>query len=867
MKSTVRFLAGLLFSLVIITPIRAQVKGASPQSNLQDLAKSGSTYAVVIGISNYRDPLIPDLKYADRDAEAFANWLRSPAGYSLPDSSIRFLANQQATTAQMIMAMDWLIEVSRPGDQVYIYFSGHGDVERVTKFNLGYLLTYDSPPAVYGAGAFSLQYLQAILSTLSENEVQVVMITDACRAGKLAGSEVNGTQVTATRLAQQFASEIKILSCQPDEYSLEGNQWGGGRGCFSYHLEDALYGFADADQNLSVDLLELRRYLEDKVSVEAAPQSQVPTVSGALKTKIAAVNLQELASRKAAKGKSSVAFAAIDDRGSDVYQIGSTDTSAHRLYAQFLNAIEQGNLMAPSGKSANEYFIRLLEMPKLASLYGNLKRKFAAALMDEGQIIINKIMETDPEQLDNIWADKVNYDHLHAYYQRAADILGSQHYAYADLKAKEHYFQALTVRKENYPDSSSTWRTSEKRRLLHRALAFDSSIAVIYEALANTFPANSSGALAMYQHAAKLAPNWVLIHYNLSRNLWLSDPIAAISSSKNAILLDSGFLRPYNWIAWIYDENGHPDSATIWRKLYVEKFNHKFQNDPLNITAFEYNDVGNALWGLKEHQRAKEFLLLGGKITQGKYSPIYSNLHVVYTDLFEFDNAIQACQRQIQLEVFEKDNFAHIGNIYFNFLNKETQAIAAFSRAGDYTDLDLVQSWFLLDASKAFMLAKEHAKNDVAMSFYAGESAQRLDMIDTANTYFERVIRSSNIEFKPNQYFYPDFLFVALAYDRLGRTEEANTLISNAAAALDDDPWLYFNLARYKANTHQPDEAVEAIYKALEAGWSPNPLQWLQGTLCDHLLNPIRETDAYKQLVRTHFPKYYDFATRVPGKH
>jgi hypothetical protein len=39
-----------------------------------------STRAVVVGISDYQSSDIPDLKYAHRDAEAFAAWLKSPAG-------------------------------------------------------------------------------------------------------------------------------------------------------------------------------------------------------------------------------------------------------------------------------------------------------------------------------------------------------------------------------------------------------------------------------------------------------------------------------------------------------------------------------------------------------------------------------------------------------------------------------------------------------------------------------------------------------------------------------------------------------------------------------------------------------------------
>ena len=37
-----------------------------------------STYAVVVGISDYQDEDIPDLRFADKDALAFAGFLQSP---------------------------------------------------------------------------------------------------------------------------------------------------------------------------------------------------------------------------------------------------------------------------------------------------------------------------------------------------------------------------------------------------------------------------------------------------------------------------------------------------------------------------------------------------------------------------------------------------------------------------------------------------------------------------------------------------------------------------------------------------------------------------------------------------------------------
>ncbi|MBK7305024.1 MAG: hypothetical protein IPI90_17740 [Saprospiraceae bacterium] len=47
----------------------------------------------------------------------------------------------------------------------------------------------------------------------------------------------------------------KILSCQPNEFSLEGEQWGGGRGVFSYHLVDGLFGLADRNNDGLITLV------------------------------------------------------------------------------------------------------------------------------------------------------------------------------------------------------------------------------------------------------------------------------------------------------------------------------------------------------------------------------------------------------------------------------------------------------------------------------------------------------------------------------------------------------------------------------------------------------------------------------------
>ncbi|MBK8956497.1 MAG: caspase family protein [Saprospiraceae bacterium] len=290
-----------------------QIKGCSPLSTInQQLSLKTPTP------SSSASPItrigIPDLRFADKDAEAFAV-ISIQCGGKLDPDHLKVLINKDATMAQFANALDWLWEVCKEGDQAIIYFSGHGDVEK-SLTQPGFLLCWDAPASVYMAGgAFALPMLQEVVSTLSiQNKAKVIVITDACRSGTLAGSSVGGSQATAANLAKQFGNEIKIMSCQPNEYSIEGEQWGGGRGAFSYHLLEALYGMADNNNDLWISLQEVGRYLEDHVSKEVAPVSQVPMTVGNRNERLAGVDETLLAALKSGKTNQMQMLSAIESR-------------------------------------------------------------------------------------------------------------------------------------------------------------------------------------------------------------------------------------------------------------------------------------------------------------------------------------------------------------------------------------------------------------------------------------------------------------------------------------------------------------------------------------------------------------------------
>ncbi|MCF8243505.1 MAG: caspase family protein [Saprospiraceae bacterium] len=368
--TTILFLCLLLHGLCAQPPSTSS-KGVGALAAAT--AWPGISKALVIGISNYQDDGIPDLKYADRDAKEFIKYLKSKGGGGLEDNQIRLLTNEQATYAQIYAELDWLIENCGPDDQAVIYFSGHGDVETRIKRQKGFLLAYDTPPTNYMIGALRLDDLNGYLETLVDQKSKIIVITDACHSGNLAGG-MEGVGATAQALSAQFQNQIKIMSCQPNELSMEGEQWGGGRGVFSYHLIDGLTGMADANKDSIVTLSELERYLDQTVPAET-DQHQYPNATGMKGAKLVTVDPAELM-RLIAERATPQQMKLVAPKGLETAILAAADTSVQQLYGEFLAAVNSHYFLPSdvkpgrhSGKSASELYDRLSKEEALAPMH------------------------------------------------------------------------------------------------------------------------------------------------------------------------------------------------------------------------------------------------------------------------------------------------------------------------------------------------------------------------------------------------------------------------------------------------------------------------------------------------------------------
>ncbi len=489
-----------------------------------NMMSGATTRAVVVGISKYQNSEIPSLQYAHRDAEAFADFLKSPGGGQVSPQNIRLLTNEKATNSQFASALMWLVGESKEGDLAIIYFSGHGDVETLTIDQLAYLLPFDSPPVAYAAGAFPVSYLQSIVSTLSiKNKAKVVLITDACHAGKLAGSMVKGSQATASNLSRQFANEVKILSCQPDEYSNESSRWGGGRGVFSWYLVNGLYGLADQNSDLVVNLQEIGRFLEDKVPADVAPGNQTPMFFGSRGEVLASVDGSTLAAVKQQISSSqggAMGYVTKDNQKSgNKKDTLILPTAAKATLLEMEKALHKGFLMEPRGGSACDFYKKMQEQAPNHPLTARAGLDLAAELGQRGQRIFNDaIMFQTGKPLAMTEDFRVKIQQAKTFFEKTALILGDKNFQIKTLQAKMVFLEGLLA-VDNYKKNKNTIDPQsliQKAELMLAESPGTSYLHVLIGELYTWGLNDPQRGLNYFARARVLSPNWEAVYSGIT---------------------------------------------------------------------------------------------------------------------------------------------------------------------------------------------------------------------------------------------------------------------------------------------------------------------------------------------------------------
>lgn len=301
------FIISLIFGLSACTTQHRGQRGVylTPNANIQlgtqkcKTDDSKNTWAVIIGVNDYRDPGIPDLTGAAQDAWSFYHYLTHSRGAQVHPLRAKLLINEGATKANIEEALGEFLTQACPKDQVIIYFAGHGAPEP-DRPDDAFLLTHDTRLSKLVSTALSMHQLPQFLTWRANSAGKLILLVDACHSGSLQFPGSRGFTQVSDQVNNVEKIRVKALLKSLSTVSNTQSGWGvisssaadqlsgeGGRDChvgehtysggtFTCALLNAIHHSNDKDQNgeLSYDELywAVSQHLTDLRGATQTPQ-------------------------------------------------------------------------------------------------------------------------------------------------------------------------------------------------------------------------------------------------------------------------------------------------------------------------------------------------------------------------------------------------------------------------------------------------------------------------------------------------------------------------------------------------------------------------------------------------------------------
>jgi uncharacterized caspase-like protein len=249
---TTAALLTVAFALPTRSPAQAQGGGAN----------EGRQFALLIGVEKYQKarPLVFTLN----DVKTLSKTLRDRNG--VREEGILAITDDdpnpthRPTRAAMLEEIPrWLSRIG-PKDRLIVYFSGHGFRDPAGRL---YLAPIDVDPADPANTGLPVEWFRQQVADCKASFKLLVL--DACHSGSEKGEEKN-RDVPSKDIGDQFKGLERVVTLASSTGEESSQIWEDKeQSLYTYWLNQALKGNADADGNGAVDIDELNKYVYNNV--------------------------------------------------------------------------------------------------------------------------------------------------------------------------------------------------------------------------------------------------------------------------------------------------------------------------------------------------------------------------------------------------------------------------------------------------------------------------------------------------------------------------------------------------------------------------------------------------------------------------
>lgn len=760
------------------------------------------TFAMIMGISSYK--YVRPLTYADKDAEMFRDFLKSPGGGNTPDDNIFCLLNDEALSSTFwTKGWKWLnAKRLQKGDRLFIYLAGHGDAIDEDQF---FYIAYDCNPAgdknnYLAGGVIQLYNLKLKIQRETGKGVEVYFIMDACRTNELPGGR-EGQGFLNTAISEKRAGEVIMLATGAGQESLEDASIGSGHGLFTYYLVDGLAGLADkeVEPDNKVTLAEIQKYIDKNVpqiAEDVFKRKQDPYFccnenSDKIVSFVDSAYLQRwLKTKELQKNRGT---SAVLPRSRNILGRGYTDTLLIETYNLFNNAVKNNNLI---GNLSAEYYYDVMEKKYPGTSYTvDAQSTLAVEFINFAQTKINLYL--DCKDATSIQKLRAQIDE-----EGKADEINTSLARMEKVARQEFHEVGYMLEKAiNYimPDDPEFARSlmgrmyffkargyfGQGRRLLDIKTAFDH----IYKAYATD------------KNAAYILNTLSSLHLdNRSYD-------SAIFYAKKAILTAPKWRYPYVTLAFSYKTLNKPDSAI---KYYIKSI----EVDPQNADA--YVDLGHFYYSISNSDSA---IANYQKALRIEPNNVYAsnNIGWLYHDKKDYQKSIEFFKKSIRADSRVINAYNGLAKTFFEIKQFDSARIY-YSKAFDhYPDKSIVNIYignFFRDlkeydsAKIYYRLAADMDPNYEDAFNNLGRTSFSMQDFDSAQFFYRKAIQV-------NPYSAYAFINLGMVFKELKKMDSTHAYFEKAINLEPKNPSILNNLGVVYGQDKIYDSAKKFFRKAL----------------------------------------------------
>ncbi|MGQ0738298.1 MAG: tetratricopeptide repeat protein [Bacteroidota bacterium] len=796
-----RFFSPILIILLLFLLTANSLMGQTGPPKPRDTTIQGpQTFAMIMSVSKYK--YVKPLDYAVKDAELFRDFLKSPAGGSLKDDNIYYIADELANEANFqVKGAAWLkAKKLQKGDRLFLYLAGHGDAIDEDRY---FYLTYDCNPAgdknnYLIAGAIRLSDIKIMISKETRKKVDVFLVMDACRTGDLPGGE-EGRGFFTTSISEVSAGEMIMLATSAGQKSWEDPNLGNGHGLFTWYLVDGLNGMADSsgtpDNKITMD--ELKKYVDKYVPViakERFKNTQVPFIHSDDWSKVVsnvdADYLKKwLETRKKSGGGNSF-------RGSrsNRNKTAIRDTLLQEAYSLFNAAVKESRL---TGKNSAEYYYDLMSRNYPGDSYTvDAQSTLAVEFINFAQSKINLYLDCkDPAAIQKIRSqidEDEKTEEVDASLDRMEKVARQEFSEVGNMLEK-----AIEIIREDDPDFA---KTLMGRMYFFKARGYfgrGKKQVDINNAFQYAYSASATD-----KNAAYVMQTLAALHLDNNK------PDSAVIYAKQAIATAPRWRYPYLTLAYCYKIQNRPDSAIKYYRKGIE----------LNAdNADAYVDLGHYYYSLSKADSALANYEKALQLDPGN-AYASNNIGWIYHDRKDYDKAIgffkQSIKRDAKLisaynglskTFFENGQFDS-ARIYYSqaFANYQDKSIVNVYIGNFYRDLKQYDS-----AKSYYQLAVQLDPNYEEAFNNLGRASFALKQYDSANIYYRRAL-------VVNPYSAAALINIGLVFRELKVPDSTYSYFEEAVRMEPGNPSILNNLGAIYADDKKYDTAKIYFRKALQ---------------------------------------------------